>query len=61
MGRQTTAAGQTRFAGRRASKPAAFLERPWPRRPVDRPINTAAAEQAFIGGVDDCIDRSGPP
>ena len=51
------AAGDACFTRRTAAEPPAFFEQPRARRPVDGPVDAAAAEQALVRGVDDRVDR----
>src|SRR5690349_20503985 len=53
---QAVALGQPRFAGRAAAQKAAFGDEFRPCRPVNRTIDTAAAEQRRVCSVNDGID-----
>jgi hypothetical protein len=53
---QVEAGRDARLSGRAAVQPAAGLEQPRPGGTMNRTIDTAAAEQAAVGGVDDPID-----
>ncbi len=53
---QIMAAGDTGLAGRAAAKDPALLQQPRPRGPMDGAVHPAAAEQGFIGGIDDGVN-----
>src|SRR5262245_61077408 len=58
-GLQTIAAGNLGLARGAASERAALREQLRPRRTMDRPVDSATAEQRRIGGVDDGVDVEG--
>src|SRR5947209_12230202 len=54
--RQLVAAGDLRIAGFAAAQCFTLAQQLLPVGAMDRAIDTAAAEQAFVGGIDDRID-----
>ena len=56
-GRQAVAAGDLRLPGRAAAEHATFRQQPWPGGAVDSAVHAAAAQQRFVGRVDDRVDR----
>ena len=55
--RKAVAAGDLRLAGRATLQRTAFGQQFRPGGAVNRPVHAAAAEQGFVGRVDDGIDR----
>ena len=52
LGRQSIALCNLCFAGFAAAKTPALLQELWPRRIVDRTVDSSATEQGTVGGVD---------
>jgi len=50
------AARDAGLAGRAAADAAALGQQAGARRTVDGPVNTAAAQQAFVGRIDDGVN-----
>ena len=48
-------AGRTADAGADLPNPLALLEEPWAGRPVNRAVDTPAAEKTFVRRVDDRV------
>ena len=55
-GGQPVAAGDARLARRAAADAPAFLQQFRPGGTMDGAVDASAAEQAFIGSVNDCVD-----
>ena len=55
--RKPVAERDPRLAGRAAADLSAFRQKLRPRGAMDRSIDPAASEQAFIGGIDDGVER----